>query len=230
MLAYLARYTHRVAISNSRLIALQDGAVAFRWKDYRIKGRDRQKTMTLAVPEFIRRFLIHVLPSGFHRIRHYGLFASGARAQNIARVRQLLATAARARSDPRRRQRSGRRPTRPFASMPVLWWPHDRSREVSTRRRSAPRFAKPDQDQLVMIENNLPATSQRRASPSLAVRQREQYSLNGVLQLPQPRQKHAIPDPEAAKRSASRRPNPANPQSIFASNLRRPHTPIPKSP
>ena len=99
VLAYLARYTHRVAISNSRLIALQDGAVAFRWKDYRIKGRDRQKTMTLAVPEFIRRFLIHVLPSGFHRIRHYGLFASGARAQNIARVRQLLATAARARSD-----------------------------------------------------------------------------------------------------------------------------------
>ena len=71
VLAYLARYTHRVAISNSRLIALQDGAVAFRWKDYRIKGRDRQKTMTLAVPEFIRRFLIHVLPSGFHRIRHY---------------------------------------------------------------------------------------------------------------------------------------------------------------
>jgi len=81
-----------------------------------------------------------------------------------------------------------------------------------------------------MIENNLPATSQRRASPSLAVRQREQYSLNGVLRLPQPRQKHAIPDPEAAKRPASRRPNPANPQSIFASNLRSPHTPIPKSP
>jgi hypothetical protein len=90
VLAYLARYTHRVAIANSRLIALQDGAVTFKWKDYRIKGRDRQKTMTLAVSEFIRRFLIHVLPSGFHRIRHYGLLASGARAQNIARVRQLL--------------------------------------------------------------------------------------------------------------------------------------------
>ena len=219
VLAYLARYTHRVAISNSRLIALQDGAVAFRWKDYRIKGRDRQKTMTLAVPEFIRRFLIHVLPSGFHRIRHYGLFASGARAQNIGRVRQLLATAARARSD-HAAQRSGRRPARPFASMPVLWWPHDRSREVSTRRRSAPRFAKPDQNRLVMIENNLPATSQRRASPSLAVRQREQSSLNGVLRLPQPRQKHAIPDPEAAKRPASRRPNPANPQSIFGTRTR----------
>ncbi len=97
VLAYLARYTHRVAISNNRLTALRDGAVAFRWKDYRIKGRDRQKTMTLAAAEFIRRFLIHVLPSGFHRIRHYGLFASGARAQNIAQARRLLATAARTR-------------------------------------------------------------------------------------------------------------------------------------
>jgi hypothetical protein len=94
VLAYLARYTHRVAIANSRLIALEDGAVTFKWKDYRIKGRDRQKTMTLPVAEFIRRFLIHVLPSGFHRIRHYGLLASGARAQNIARVRQLLTPAA----------------------------------------------------------------------------------------------------------------------------------------
>ena len=99
VLAYLARYTHRVAISNNRLTALRDGAVAFRWKDYRIKGRDRRKTMTLAVPEFIRRFLIHVLPSGFHRIRHYGLFASGARAHNIAQARRLLATAAQTRRD-----------------------------------------------------------------------------------------------------------------------------------
>jgi hypothetical protein len=93
VLAYLARYTHRVAIANSRLIALEDGAVAFKWKDYRIKGRDRQKTMTLPVAEFIRRFLIHVLPSRFHRIRHYGLLASSAREQNIARVRQLLSPA-----------------------------------------------------------------------------------------------------------------------------------------
>jgi Putative transposase len=99
VLAYLALYTHRVAISNNRLTALRDGAVAFRWKDYRIKGRDRHKTMTLAVPEFIRRFLIHVLPSGFHRIRHYGLFASGARTQNIAQARRLLATAARTGQD-----------------------------------------------------------------------------------------------------------------------------------
>ena len=70
VLAYLARYTHRVAISNSRLIALDEASVAFKWKDYRIKGRDRLKTMTLDAAEFIRRFLLHVLPSGFHRIRH----------------------------------------------------------------------------------------------------------------------------------------------------------------
>jgi hypothetical protein len=93
VLAYLSRYTHRVAISNSRLIAVGDNGVAFRWKDYRADGRDRQKVMTLATGEFIRRFLIHVLPHGFHRIRHYGLFASGTRADNIARARELLAVA-----------------------------------------------------------------------------------------------------------------------------------------
>ena len=90
MLAYLSRYTHRVAIANSRLIACDRGAVTFRWKDYRAEGRDRQKVMTLATGEFIRRFLIHVLPQGFHRIRHYGLLASGTRADNIARARCLL--------------------------------------------------------------------------------------------------------------------------------------------
>jgi hypothetical protein len=91
VLAYLARYTHRVAISNSRLIALDEAGVTFKWKDYRIKGRDRLKTMMLDAGEFIRRFLLHVLPSGFHRIRHYGLIAGTVRAHNIARVRQLLA-------------------------------------------------------------------------------------------------------------------------------------------
>jgi hypothetical protein len=94
VLAYLARCTHRVAIADSRLIALRDGAVTFKWKDYRVEGRDRQETMTLSVAEFIRRSLIHVLPSGFHCIRHYGLLASGARAHNIAGVRQLLTPAA----------------------------------------------------------------------------------------------------------------------------------------
>jgi hypothetical protein len=90
VLAYLSRYTHRVAISNSRLIAVGDNGVAFRWKDYRADGHERQKVMTLATGEFIRRFLIHVLPHGFHRIRHYGLLASGTRADNIARARRLL--------------------------------------------------------------------------------------------------------------------------------------------
>jgi hypothetical protein len=91
VLAYLARYTHRVAISNSRLIALDHRGVTFKWKDYRIEGRDRYSRMTLATDEFIRRFLIHVLPDGFHRIRHYGLFASASRADNLARARRLLA-------------------------------------------------------------------------------------------------------------------------------------------
>jgi putative transposase len=90
VLAYLSRYTHRVAISNSRLIALNAAGVTFRSKDYRLEGRDRFKTMTIATDEFIRRFLIHVLPTGFHRIRHYGLFASHKRAENIARARELL--------------------------------------------------------------------------------------------------------------------------------------------
>jgi hypothetical protein len=90
VLAYLSRYTHRVAISNSRLIALDDAGVTFTWKDYRAKGRERAKVMTLAIDEFIRRFLTHVLPGGFHRIRHYGLFANARSAENIARARQLL--------------------------------------------------------------------------------------------------------------------------------------------
>jgi Putative transposase/Transposase zinc-binding domain len=91
VLAYLSRYTHRVAIANSRLLALDNKSVTFKWKDYRCKGPDRYKVMMLAVDEFIRRFLIHVLPKGFHRIRHYGLFAKPSCADNIARARQLLA-------------------------------------------------------------------------------------------------------------------------------------------
>ncbi|SEC05976.1 Transposase zinc-binding domain-containing protein [Rhizobiales bacterium GAS188] len=91
VLAYLSRYTHRVAISNSRLIASDGNSVTFKWKDYRAKGCERQKIMRLAADEFIRRFLIHVLPSGFHRIRHYGLFANSSRLDNVARARQLLA-------------------------------------------------------------------------------------------------------------------------------------------
>jgi hypothetical protein len=91
VLAYLSRYTHRVAISNRRLVTLDERGVTFRWKDYRAKGRTRHKTMTLDTGEFMRRFLLHVLPSGFHRIRHYGLIANGGRRENLARVRELLA-------------------------------------------------------------------------------------------------------------------------------------------
>jgi hypothetical protein len=90
VLAYLSRYTHRIAIANSRLVAFDGERVTFKWKDYRAKGDARYKLMTLDADEFIRRFLIHVLPDGFHRIRHYGLFANGRRAENIARARQLL--------------------------------------------------------------------------------------------------------------------------------------------
>ena len=90
VLAYLSRYTHRIAISNSRLIRFDERSVTFRVKDYRLKGAGRHTTMTLATPEFIRRFLIHVLPRGQHRIRHYGFFGNSNRAANIARIRQLL--------------------------------------------------------------------------------------------------------------------------------------------
>ena len=91
VLRYLSRYTHRVAISNRRLLAADDGGVSFRWKDYRIDGPGRWKTMTLTPHEFIRRFLMHVLPQGFHRIRHYGLFANSHRAASIAKAHELLA-------------------------------------------------------------------------------------------------------------------------------------------
>jgi hypothetical protein len=91
VLRYLSRYTHRIAISNRRLLSVDQTGVTFKYKDYRIEGPGRYKTMTLATDEFIRRFLIHVLPKGFHRIRHYGLFANGNRAANIARARELLA-------------------------------------------------------------------------------------------------------------------------------------------
>ena len=90
VLAYLSRYTHRVAIANSRLLTLGENGVTFKWKDYRETGRTRHKTMTLATDEFIRRFLIHVLPGGFHRIRHYGWLANGSRVKKLALARELL--------------------------------------------------------------------------------------------------------------------------------------------
>ena len=90
VLAYLSRYTHRVAISNTRLLALDERGVTFRWKDYRAKGKTRHKAMTLSPEEFMRRFLLHVLPGGFHRIRHYGLLANGSRKLSLVAARQLL--------------------------------------------------------------------------------------------------------------------------------------------
>jgi hypothetical protein len=91
VLRYLSRYTHRVAISNRRLVSTDNGRVAFRWKDYRSEGQNHWKTMTLDVGEFIRRFLLHVLPKGLQRIRHYGLLANANRVEAIARARELLA-------------------------------------------------------------------------------------------------------------------------------------------
>jgi len=91
VLRYLSRYTHRIAISNRRLVSADENGVAFKYKDYRLDGPARYKTMTLATDEFIRRFLIHVLPKGFHRIRYYGFLTSQRRAKNIAHVRELLA-------------------------------------------------------------------------------------------------------------------------------------------
>jgi hypothetical protein len=90
VLAYLSRYTHRIAIANSRLVAFDGERVTFKWKDYRAKTGARYKLMTLDADEFIRRFLIHVLPDGFHRIRHYGFLASGNRTSSIALARQFL--------------------------------------------------------------------------------------------------------------------------------------------
>src|SRR5262245_32228032 len=93
VLAYLSRYTHRVAISNNRLIAADETGVTFRYKDYRRKGPQRYQTMTLATDEFIRRFLSHVLPKGFHRIRHYGFLATATKVDAIAQARALIALA-----------------------------------------------------------------------------------------------------------------------------------------
>jgi len=111
VLAYLSRYTHRVAISNSRLIAHDERGVTFRWKDYREHGRTRYKTMSLQTTEFMRRFLLHVLPSGFHRIRHYGLLANANRQRDIPAVRALLHQPAPQPAADQSAEHTGARPT-----------------------------------------------------------------------------------------------------------------------
>ena len=113
VLAYLSRYTHRVAISNSRLIAFDGNEVTFRYKDYRRAGANRQRVMTLAADEFIRRFLIHVLPRGFHRIRHYGLLATSARKDCLAQARAMLGVAPAPDEPPAAEKTSDQRPPCP---------------------------------------------------------------------------------------------------------------------
>ena len=170
VLRYLSRYTHRVAISNRRLIAADDGGVSFRWKDYRIEGPERWKTMTLSPAEFIRRFLIHVLPKGFHRIRHYGLFANGNRAENIAKARELLAVAPPV-PKPEPVKASADEP-RVLPTMSLLRRTHARHRGVRTRLRtkaSANTDACRNQDRYVMKERNrLPCRSVDRCRWSCA--------------------------------------------------------------
>lgn len=130
VLAYLSRYTHRVAISNRRIIRLDESDVTFRYKDYRRPDVDRQQVMTLATDEFIRRFLLHVLPRGFHRIRHYGLLASSARKASLSLARELLAAASR---HERSIGRTGRLPP----AVPMLRRTHDRHRGVRTGEAAA---------------------------------------------------------------------------------------------
>jgi Putative transposase/Transposase zinc-binding domain len=115
VLAYLSRYTHRVAISNRRLLGFDERGVTFRWKDYRAKGRTRHKTMTLAAAEFMRRFLLHVLPAGFHRIRHYGLLANAARRNCLAIARDLLQQPAGEPAEPHSRMPASPPPPPAFA-------------------------------------------------------------------------------------------------------------------
>jgi len=136
VLRYLSRYTHRVAISNRRLVAADDAGIAFRWKDYRINGPGRWRTMRLHPHEFIRRFLLHVLPKGFHRIRHYGLFANANRAESIATARALLDAAPPA-ADPKKATgyRAGR-PTCAALPVPTLWRSDDRDRADRARLRA----------------------------------------------------------------------------------------------
>ena len=159
VLAYLARYTHRVAISNSRLIAADEKGVTFKYKDYRIEGPGRYKTMTLAPGEFIRRFMLHVLPKGFHRIRHYGLLASSrtkadddrAGARVDRRGGAATATAAGEAGSGTCRHRGDRQAG---PSLPVLRWPHGHHRDVRGGLHAAHRptaIGDRDQDRHVMM-------------------------------------------------------------------------------
>ena len=137
VLAYLARYTHRVAISNSRLVAPDERGVTLLYKDYRRSGQARYRTMTLRADEFIRRFLLHVLPKGFHRIRHYGLLASAGCKANIARQEADGRPNAGDRSAGSARHGRSAHHDRSSPVVPLLWRPHDHCRGLCARRRTA---------------------------------------------------------------------------------------------
>ena len=165
VLAYLARYTHRVAISNSRLIACDADGVSFHWKDYRDKGRQRSKEMRLSVDEFIRRFLLHVLPDGFHRIRHDGLFGNGVRQANLARARALLAVAGKPMADA---------PVpdaliAPSRCCPCCRRSHDHHREVRSRMCTAFCGLSPHPDRHLMT-TRLPARDLHAADDGCCIR------------------------------------------------------------
>ena len=172
VLAYLSRYTHRVAISNSRLLRFDQAGVTFRYKNYRCDGADRRQVMTLSADEFIRRFLLHVLPKGFHRIRHYGLLAGATRKVVLNHVRQLLGVAPPAIH--RRRGRTRRAPS----TVPMLRRAHGRCRDLRASA-SAPRAASSCatiRDASVVTRHGLAATD--RAAPVLA--EQEQLALIAV--------------------------------------------------
>ena len=172
VLAYLSRYTHRVAISNRRLIAADGGTVTFKVKDYRREGAGRNQTMTLDAHEFIRRFLIHVLPKGFHRIRHYGLLASGVKVGNLALARKLLGGAPPLPEPDAEEATPAADPGVQDRPLPVLWRGHADHRGFRGRAdatSSSDRDACRDQDRYVM--STLPEPQDRDAS-RLAPRRR----------------------------------------------------------
>jgi hypothetical protein len=159
VLAYLSRSTHRVAIANSRLIACDHDGVTFRYKDYRADGRARYKRITLATDEFIRRFLIHVLPSGFHRIRHYGLFARPSCADNIAHARELLAVPRPQDDNVAADADNPSAQPPPLASLSMLRRMHDHHRDLRTRLNaasSANRSNHRHQDRHIMTTTTVP--------------------------------------------------------------------------
>ncbi len=191
VLAYLSLYTHRVAISNRRLIAFDKAGVTFRYKDYRRSGPQRQQVMTLDAHEFMRRFLLHVLPHGFHRIRHYGLFASATRKANIARARELLAVA------PPPEPVETEEPPDSAPALSLLRRAHAHHRDLRTLDAAA-RAASP------------PAATGRRRDParvhSHAMPSRCRF---GNRQPARPR----VPPPRQARRSLPRSPRMANHRS-----------------